>query len=140
LRVARTRRATISIALLARICNSMAPTLKPCCGNARRTREVADGRRHEARSKGLADTGDALSTASAAMESKGGQGGDYDKPDIGVGSAVKPARVPLGLTGFMMEKTLADAKGNDGAAGVGRSAECEPGRDHVAAFFETMRT
>ena len=97
-------------------------------------RSVAD----EVSPPGLPAAWDALRAASAAMDA-GAAREEYEDLFIGVGKCEVNLHGSHWLTGFMMEKPLADVRATLATLGLGRRDGVNLVEDHVAALFETMR-
>jgi TorA maturation chaperone TorD len=87
---------------------------------------------------GLPVAWDALRAASAAMDADAARD-EYDNLFVGVGKCEVNLHGSHWLTGFMMEKPLADVRATLATLGLGRRDGVNLVEDHVAALFETMR-
>jgi TorA maturation chaperone TorD len=87
---------------------------------------------------GLAPAWDALRAASGAMDPEAA-GYEYDDLFGGVGKSAVNLHASHWLTGFMMEKPLAEVRATLATLGLGRREGVNLVEDHVAALFETMR-
>ena len=81
---------------------------------------------------------DLLRAASAAMDADAATD-EYNNLFIGVGKSEINLHASHWLTGFMMEKPLADVRATLASLGLGRRAGVSLVEDHLAALFETMR-
>lgn len=64
---------------------------------------------------------------------------EYVQLFVGVGKSEINPHASHWLTGFMMEKPLAEVRATLASLGLGRRADVTMVEDHVAALFETMR-
>jgi len=87
---------------------------------------------------GLPAAWDALRAASAATNSVAVRL-EYDDLFIGVGKCEVNPHASHWLTGFMMEKPLAELRATLATLGLARREGVNLLEDHVAALFETMR-
>lgn len=88
--------------------------------------------------QGLAAAWEALRAASAAGDAAAIRQ-EYDDLFVGVGKSEVNLHASHWLTGFMMEKPLAELRSTLAGLGLGRRADAQMVEDHVAAVFETMR-
>ncbi len=88
--------------------------------------------------QGLAAAWDALRAASAVGDPDAIRQ-EYDDLFVGVGKSEVNLHASHWLTGFMMEKPLAELRSTLAGLGLGRRAGAMLVEDHVAAVFETMR-
>jgi TorA maturation chaperone TorD len=87
---------------------------------------------------GLASAWDTLRAASAAMDAEAAKL-EYDTLFVGVGKSEVNLHASHWLTGFMMEKPLADVRSELGRLGLGREPAATLVEDHLSALCETMR-
>ena len=81
---------------------------------------------------------DLLRAASEAMDADAATD-EYNNLFVGVGKSEVNLHASHGLTGFMMEKPLADVRATLARLGLGRRAGVSLVEDHLAALLETMR-
>jgi TorA maturation chaperone TorD len=81
---------------------------------------------------------DALRAASGVIEIDAARE-EYDDMFVGVGRSEVNLHASHWLTGFMMEKPLAELRATLSTLGLGRRPGVTMVEDHVAALFETMR-
>ena len=81
---------------------------------------------------------DALRAASGVMEVDAARE-EYDDTFVGVGRSEVNLHASHWLTGFMMERPLAELRATLSTLGLGRKPGVTMVEDHVAALFETMR-
>jgi len=93
---------------------------------------------HDNAAPGMPAAWDMLRAASAAMDPEAAAR-EYDDLFVGVGKSVVNLHASHWLTGFMMEKPLADVRATLATLGLGRREGVTVVEDHVAALFETMR-
>jgi TorA maturation chaperone TorD len=86
----------------------------------------------------LASAWDALRAASLAIDEATARQ-EYDDLFVGVGKSEVNLHASHWLTGFMMEKPLADVRGALAGLGLARKHGTSMVEDHVAALCETMR-
>jgi TorA maturation chaperone TorD len=98
----------------------------------------ASGERTDEGADGLAAAWDALRAASAASDPDAIRQ-EYDDLFVGVGKSEVNLHASHWLTGFMMEKPLAELRSALADLGLGRRADALLVEDHLAAVFETMR-
>lgn len=79
-----------------------------------------------------------LQAASAAMDAEAAIV-EYNNLFVGVGKSELNLHASHWLTGFMMEKPLADVRATLAALGLGRRDGVSLVEDHLASLFETMR-
>lgn len=79
-----------------------------------------------------------LLDASLAMDADAAKQ-EYDDLFVGVGRSEANLHGSHWLTGFMMEKPLAELRGELSALGIARKGAATMVEDHVAALCETMR-
>jgi TorA maturation chaperone TorD len=87
---------------------------------------------------GLPAAWDLLRAASAAMDAEAATD-EYHNLFVGVGKCEINLHASHWLTGFMMEKPLADVRATLARLGLGRRAGVSLVEDHLAALLETMR-
>ena len=87
---------------------------------------------------GLPQAWDMLRAASAAMDADAATD-EYNNLFIGVGKSEVNLHASHWLTGFMMEKPLAELRSALAAMGLGRKPGSNTLEDHLAALCETMR-
>jgi len=88
--------------------------------------------------QGLAGAWDALRAASAATDAEAAKV-EYDELFIGVGKSEVNLHGSHWLTGFMMEKPLADVRAELARLGIGREPEATLVEDHLSPLCEVMR-
>jgi TorA maturation chaperone TorD len=81
---------------------------------------------------------DLLRAASEAMDADAATD-EYNNLFVGVGKSEVNLHASHWLTGFMMEKPLADVRATLARLGLGRRAGVSLVEDHLAALLETMR-
>jgi TorA maturation chaperone TorD len=86
----------------------------------------------------LAASWDALRAASAAMDAEAAKY-EYDELFVGVGKSEVNLHASHWLTGFMMEKPLADVRSELARLGVGREPSATLVEDHLSPLCEVMR-
>ncbi len=86
----------------------------------------------------LAAAWDALRAASAAMDPEAARL-EYDALFVGTGACEVNLHASHGLTGFMMEKPLADVRADLARLGLARAPSATLVEDHLSALCETMR-
>jgi len=86
----------------------------------------------------LAATWDALRAASEAMDADAAKA-EYDELFVGVGKSEVNLHASHWLTGFMMEKPLADVRGELARLGIGREPAATLVEDHFSPLCEVMR-
>ncbi len=89
-------------------------------------------------SERLAAAWDALRAASAAMDAEAAKL-EYDTLFIGVGPSEINLHASHWLTGFMMEKPLADVRAELARLGIGREPSANLVEDHLSPLCEVMR-
>ena len=100
---------------------------------------TAGGEGVESREPGaLAAAWDALRAASASANPEAVRA-EYDEIFVGVGRSEVNLHASHWLTGFMMEKPLAELRATLSVLGLGRRPGVTMVEDHVSALFETMR-
>ena len=87
---------------------------------------------------GLPAAWDLLRAASEAMDADAAAD-EYNNLFVGVGKSEVNLHASHAITGFMMEKPLADVRATLARLGLGRRAGVSLVEDHLAALFETMR-
>jgi TorA maturation chaperone TorD len=87
---------------------------------------------------GLSAAWDMLRAASAAMDADAAND-EYNNLFVGVGKSEVNLHASHWLTGFMMEKPLADVRATLARLGLSRRAGVSLVEDHLAALLETMR-
>jgi len=87
---------------------------------------------------GLPDAWDKLRAASAAMDADAATD-EYNNLFVGVGKSEVNLHASHWLTGFMMEKPLADVRATLARLGLARRDGVSLVEDHLAALLETMR-
>ena len=87
---------------------------------------------------GLSAAWDMLRAASAAMDADAATD-EYNNLFVGVGKSEVNLHASHWLTGFMMEKPLADVRATLARLGLSRRAGVSLVEDHLAALLETMR-
>jgi TorA maturation chaperone TorD len=86
----------------------------------------------------LAGAWEMLRAASAAMDPEAAAD-EYNNLFVGVGKCEVNLHASHWLTGFMMEKPLAELRATLARLGLARRPEANLVEDHLAALFETMR-
>jgi TorA maturation chaperone TorD len=99
---------------------------------------VADSGVTDPSEEGLAAAWDMLRAASAAMDADAATD-EYNNLFVGVGKCEVNLHASHWLTGFMMEKPLADVRATLARLGLSRRAGVSLVEDHLAALLETMR-
>lgn len=99
---------------------------------------IARARRIDAESSTLAAAWNRLIDASSAMD-PGAAVQEYTDLFIGVGKSEVNLHASFWLSGFMMEKPLADLRGSLAELGIARRDEVSMLEDHLSALCETMR-
>jgi TorA maturation chaperone TorD len=79
-----------------------------------------------------------LRAASGAMDAEAAAD-EYNNLFVGVGKSEVNLHASHWLTGFMMEKPLAELRATLSRLGLGRRPDATLVEDHLAALFETMR-
>ena len=92
----------------------------------------------EAGEESLSHAWDMLRAASAAMDAEAAAD-EYRDLFVGVGKSEVNLHASHWLTGFMMEKPLAELRARLAAMGLARRPEATLVEDHLAALLETMR-
>lgn len=96
------------------------------------------GAEHMAGESPLMETWNGLVDASAAMDAEAAAQ-EYTELFIGVGRSEVNLHASHWLTGFMMERPLAELRGALSELGLARRANVVMLEDHLSALFETMR-
>jgi TorA maturation chaperone TorD len=92
----------------------------------------------ESKAAGLPAAWDTLRAASSVMDADAAAQ-EYMEIFIGVGKSLVNPHASHWLTGFMMEKPLAEVRSTLAGLGLARRPEVTMVEDHVSALFETMR-
>lgn len=127
-------------ALLARLFTTGpdAPLLAAIAGAEPLPVAAPTGAAADAGTPGLAAAWDALRAASAAGDPDRIRQ-EYDDLFVGVGKSEVNLHASHWLSGFMMERPLAELRSTLAALGLGRRADAQLVEDHIAAVLETMR-
>jgi TorA maturation chaperone TorD len=102
--------------------------MRRCCGRSRR-RRWARLRRSETGDDNLAGAWEMLRAASAAMDSEAAAD-EYNNLFVGVGKCEVNLHASHWLTGFMMEKPLAELRATLARLGLARRPEANLVEDH----------